>query len=39
MSAFENTKIKQKNYLKEYNDPFNKTNQFITGFRKEWESK
>ena len=39
MSAYENTKMKEKRLLKEYFDPLAKTTEFIDVFKKDWEEK
>lgn len=39
MSAYDNSKIKEKKLLKEYLDPLAKTMQFVDTFQKDWEDK
>jgi len=39
MSAYDNSKLKEKQLLKEYQDPLAKTTQFIDAFQKDWEDK
>ena len=39
MTAFENSKMKEKELLQEYEDPLLKTTNFISKFKKDWNSK
>lgn len=36
MTAFENSKNKERNLLKEYQDPLAKTTSFISSFQEDW---
>lgn len=39
MSAYENSKAKQRKYLNDYLDPLAKTTQFVDTFQKDWVAK